>query len=117
MPTQTRCWSVVIGPPWCSEEKRYYKNFGFIYLDYGWTTVQLVDVPTAPLEYISGDQNHIPSMRNRQEKKECGCWFDKFITADCGLYDILERDDEVMVDRGFQLREELMLRFCSLRGT
>ena len=41
---------------------------------------------------------------------------DKFITADCGLYDILERDDEVMVDRGFQIREELMLRFCSLKA-
>ena len=39
---------------------------------------------------------------------------DKFITADSGLYDLLERDDEVMADRGFQIREELMLRFCSL---
>ena len=36
---------------------------------------------------------------------------DKFITADSGLYDILERDDEVMADRVFQIREELMLRF------
>ena len=39
---------------------------------------------------------------------------EKFITVDSGLYDLLERDDEVMADRGFQIREELMLRFCSL---
>ena len=39
---------------------------------------------------------------------------DKFITADNGLYDLLERYDEVMADRGFQIREELMLIFCSL---
>ena len=39
---------------------------------------------------------------------------DKFITGDSGFYDLLERDDEVMADRGFQIKEELMLRFCSL---
>ena len=39
---------------------------------------------------------------------------DKFITGDSGFYDLLERDDEVMADRGFQIEEELMLRFCSL---
>lgn len=39
---------------------------------------------------------------------------DKFITSDSGFYDLLERGDEVMADRGFQIREELMLRFCSL---
>ena len=39
---------------------------------------------------------------------------DKFITMDSGFYDLLERDDEVMADRGFQIREELLLRFCSL---
>ncbi|XP_057296043.1 uncharacterized protein LOC130624957 [Hydractinia symbiolongicarpus] len=39
---------------------------------------------------------------------------DKFITNDSGFYDLLERDDEVMADRGFQIREELMLRFCKL---
>ena len=39
---------------------------------------------------------------------------DKFITSDSGLYDLLERDDEVMADRGFQIKEEIMLRICSL---
>ena len=39
---------------------------------------------------------------------------DKFITGDSGFYDLLERDDEVMSDRGFQIKEELMLRFYSL---
>ena len=39
---------------------------------------------------------------------------DKFITKDSGFYDLLERDDEIMADRGFQIQEELMLRFCKL---
>ena len=39
---------------------------------------------------------------------------DKFICADSGFYDLLERDDEIMADRGFQIKEELLLRFCSL---
>ncbi|XP_047135290.1 uncharacterized protein LOC124812536 [Hydra vulgaris] len=39
---------------------------------------------------------------------------DKFITSDSGFYDLLERDDEVMADRGFQIREELLFRYCSL---
>ena len=30
------------------------------------------------------------------------------------FYDLPERDDEVMADRGFQIKEELMFRFCSL---
>jgi hypothetical protein len=33
---------------------------------------------------------------------------DKFITNDSGFYDLLERDDEVMADRGFQIKEELL---------
>ncbi|XP_057290195.1 uncharacterized protein LOC130612874 [Hydractinia symbiolongicarpus] len=37
-----------------------------------------------------------------------------FITNNSGFYDLLESDDEVMADRGFQIREELMLRFCKL---
>ncbi|XP_065680533.1 uncharacterized protein LOC105848925 [Hydra vulgaris] len=39
---------------------------------------------------------------------------DKFITSDSGFYDLLEKDDEVMADRGFQIREELLFRYCSL---
>ena len=39
---------------------------------------------------------------------------DKFICSDSGFYDLLDRGDEIMADRGFQIREELMLRFCKL---
>ncbi|XP_047129375.1 uncharacterized protein LOC124809355 [Hydra vulgaris] len=39
---------------------------------------------------------------------------DNFITKDSGFYDLLERDDEVMADRGFQIQEELLLKFCTL---
>lgn len=38
----------------------------------------------------------------------------RYITKDSGFYELLERDDEVMADRGFQIREELLLKFCSL---
>ena len=34
--------------------------------------------------------------------------------ADSGFYDLLERDDEIMADRGFQIKEDLLLRFCHL---
>jgi len=37
---------------------------------------------------------------------------DKFITKDSGFYDLLERDDEVMADRGFQIK--IILRYCKL---
>ena len=39
---------------------------------------------------------------------------DSFITKDSGFYDLLERDDEVMADCGFQIQEELLLKFCTL---
>ena len=39
---------------------------------------------------------------------------DKFITSDSNFYDLIERDDEIMADRGFQIREDLLLRYCSL---
>ncbi|XP_065650954.1 uncharacterized protein LOC136079160 [Hydra vulgaris] len=39
---------------------------------------------------------------------------DKFITSDSGFYNLLERGDEVMADRGFQIREELLFCYCSL---
>lgn len=38
---------------------------------------------------------------------------DVFICKDSGFYDLLERGDEIMADRGFQIKEELLLRFCS----
>ena len=50
---------------------------------------------------------------------------DKFICSDSGFYDLLDRGDEIMADRGFQIREELMLQVlqthcasrCSCEGT
>ena len=39
---------------------------------------------------------------------------DKYICNSSGFFDLLERDDEVMADRGFQIREEHLLRFCKL---
>lgn len=39
---------------------------------------------------------------------------DRFICADSGFYDCLDNYDEVMADRGFQIKEELMLKFCTL---
>ena len=38
---------------------------------------------------------------------------DKLITADSDFYDCLDLYDEVMTDRVFQTKEELMLKFCS----
>ena len=39
---------------------------------------------------------------------------DKYICGDSGFYDLLERDDEIMADRRFQIREDLLLRYCFL---
>ena len=39
---------------------------------------------------------------------------DRFITRDSGFYDLLERDDEVMADRVFQIQEDLLLHFYRL---
>ena len=39
---------------------------------------------------------------------------DKFITADIGFYDCLDLYDGVMADRGFQIKEELILKSCTL---
>ena len=39
---------------------------------------------------------------------------DKIIARDSGFYDLLERDDEVMVDKGFQIQQDLLLHFCRL---
>ena len=38
---------------------------------------------------------------------------DKFITKDSGFYDLLERDDVVMSDCGFQIQKDLLLHFCN----
>ena len=40
---------------------------------------------------------------------------DKFITADSGFYDCLDLYDDVMADRGFHIKEEHMLKFCTVR--
>ena len=40
----------------------------------------------------------------------------KYITKNSGFYDPLELGDQVMVDRGFQIKEELLLHFCSLEA-
>ena len=38
---------------------------------------------------------------------------DKYITKDSGFYDLLERGDQEMADRGFQIKQ-LLLHFCRL---
>ena len=39
---------------------------------------------------------------------------DKFICSDSGFYDHLDLYDEVMADRGLQIKEELLLKYCTL---
>ena len=39
---------------------------------------------------------------------------DKHIVLDSGFLEHLERDDQVMADRGFQINEGLLLKCCSL---
>ena len=39
---------------------------------------------------------------------------DEFITRDSGFYNLLEIDDEVMANKGFQIQEDLLLHFCRL---
>ena len=39
---------------------------------------------------------------------------DKYICSDSGFYNLLERGDEIMADRGFQIKEDLLLRYCNL---
>ena len=39
---------------------------------------------------------------------------DRFVCQDSNFYDGLDLYDEVMADRGFQIHEELMMKFCKL---
>ena len=39
---------------------------------------------------------------------------DEFITADGGFYDCVDIYDGVMADRGFQIKGELIMKFCTL---
>ena len=39
---------------------------------------------------------------------------DKFICNDSGLFDALDLYDDIMADRGFQIQEKLMLKYCTL---
>ena len=40
---------------------------------------------------------------------------DQFICQNSGFYNLLEFGDEVMADRGFQIREDLLHHYCTLR--
>ena len=37
-----------------------------------------------------------------------------FVRQDSNFYDGLDLYDEVIADRGFQIQEELMMKFCKL---
>ena len=39
---------------------------------------------------------------------------DKFLTRSSGFYDLLERDDLILADRGFPIKEDLLQQFCEL---
>ena len=39
---------------------------------------------------------------------------DRCITKDGGFYHLLERNDELIADRGFQIQEDFHLHFCRL---
>ena len=39
---------------------------------------------------------------------------DQYICQNSGFYDLLEYGDEVMADRGFQIKEDLLHHYCSL---
>ena len=39
---------------------------------------------------------------------------DRYVVQDSNFYDGLDLYDEVMADRGFQIQEELMVKFCKL---
>ena len=40
----------------------------------------------------------------------------KFITKDSAFYNLPERDDVLMADRGFPIQEDLLLHFCNLQA-
>ena len=39
---------------------------------------------------------------------------DEYIVLDSGILDLLERDNHVIAERGFQIKEDLLLKFCNL---
>ena len=39
---------------------------------------------------------------------------DKYITKDSGFYNLLEQGSQELEDRGFQIKEKLLLHVCSL---
>ena len=39
---------------------------------------------------------------------------EKYIIKDSDFYDLLKRGEQVMADRGFWIKEELLLHFCNL---
>ena len=41
-----------------------------------------------------------------------GRTYDKYLCVDSGFYNLPERDDEIMAERGFQIKKDLLLRFC-----
>ena len=40
---------------------------------------------------------------------------DRFVCCDSEFFECLDSSDQVMVDRGFQITEELMMKYCTLR--
>lgn len=54
------------------------------------------------------------SLENKVLKRKLVFNTAKAICNDSGFFDLLERGDEIMADSGFQIREELMLRYCTL---
>ena len=44
----------------------------------------------------------------------CGRRSDQLICSDSEFFDCLDSYDEVMADQGFQIKKELMMKYCTL---